>query len=329
MSELPNLEAILVLPRLRIQNANAISSPLTHGFPSMTAFIGLMWAMERKARAAGIDLRFPAVGVVVHRHEEQATPDRYVKTLHLTRNPNDRSGSPSPIVEEGRIHLELTLLLGVKGAALDDPTHTGPLTRQLLDLLYGMRVAGGSLVPPRQHRAEHVPYFMPLGGSEDDRLDVFASTVPNWLPGFTLVERPDLLLLRHDELKANQPDATALDALLSLARINWHAGEPDADADADAKIIWHNDRQGLGWVVPIPVGYGALTPALAAGSVANARDNETPLCLAESLYSIGEWLSPHRLESVEQLLWYPTTDLHTGLYRCRNGYQPELEHSFD
>lgn len=325
MPELPNLEAILVLPHLRIQNANAISSPLTHGFPSMTAFIGLMWAMERKARAAAIDLRFPAVGVVVHRHEEQATSDRYVKTLHLTRNPNDRTGSPSPIIEEGRIHLELTLLLGVKGAALDDPTQAASLSRQLLDQLYRMRIAGGSLVPPRQRRAEHTPYFMSLGGSEDDRLDVFASTVPNWLPGFTLVERSDLLQRRHHELQAMQPEATALDAWLSLARINWHAGE----VNANEKATWHNDRQGLGWVVPIPVGYSALTPALPGGSVANARDSDTPMRLAESLYSIGEWLSPHRLESVEQLLWYPSTDMHNGLYRCRNDYQPELEHSFD
>ena len=38
-------QAILVLPHLRIQNANAIGSPLTHGFPSITAFTGLMWAL--------------------------------------------------------------------------------------------------------------------------------------------------------------------------------------------------------------------------------------------------------------------------------------------
>jgi CRISPR-associated protein Csy2 len=35
---LPDSQGLLVLPHLRIQNANAISSPLTHGFPSMTAF---------------------------------------------------------------------------------------------------------------------------------------------------------------------------------------------------------------------------------------------------------------------------------------------------
>ena len=41
-------QAILVLPHLRIQNANAIGSPLTHGFPSITAFTGVMWALQRK-----------------------------------------------------------------------------------------------------------------------------------------------------------------------------------------------------------------------------------------------------------------------------------------
>ena len=48
MSQRPEFTHLLVLPRLRVQNANAISSPLPHGFPAMTAFLGLMWALERK-----------------------------------------------------------------------------------------------------------------------------------------------------------------------------------------------------------------------------------------------------------------------------------------
>ena len=42
------LKALLVLPRLRIQNANAISSPRTWGFPASSAFTGLMTALERR-----------------------------------------------------------------------------------------------------------------------------------------------------------------------------------------------------------------------------------------------------------------------------------------
>src|SRR5256885_7310461 len=38
MTQSPQPQAILTFPHLRVQNANAISSPLTHGFPSITAF---------------------------------------------------------------------------------------------------------------------------------------------------------------------------------------------------------------------------------------------------------------------------------------------------
>ena len=54
-------QAILVLPHLRIQNANAIGSPLTHGFPSITAFTGVMWALQRKLAQAGVPLQLQGV----------------------------------------------------------------------------------------------------------------------------------------------------------------------------------------------------------------------------------------------------------------------------
>ena len=73
----PESQGLLVLPRLRIQNANAISSPLTHGFPSMTAFLGLMWALERKLCANNIGMAFDSVGVICHDFDEQVTEGGY------------------------------------------------------------------------------------------------------------------------------------------------------------------------------------------------------------------------------------------------------------
>lgn len=51
-----NVNNLLVLPRLRVQNANAISSPMTWGFPAMSAFVGMMHALERKLAAAEINV---------------------------------------------------------------------------------------------------------------------------------------------------------------------------------------------------------------------------------------------------------------------------------
>ena len=39
----------------------------------------------------------------------------------------------------------------------------------------------------------------------------------------------------------------------------------------------------------------AIAPLHEAGSVLNARDAATPLRFVESVYSMGEWISPHRL----------------------------------
>ncbi len=101
-SSIPGIEVLLVLPRLCMQNANAISSLLTHGFPSITAFIGLMWALQRKLTSADIPVKLDQVGVICHRHEEQVT-DGYVKIFCLTGNPVDSNGQTASIAEEGRI----------------------------------------------------------------------------------------------------------------------------------------------------------------------------------------------------------------------------------
>ncbi|MGL5336624.1 MAG: type I-F CRISPR-associated protein Csy2, partial [Enterovibrio sp.] len=45
---------VLILPHLKIHNANALSSPFTIGFPAMTAWLGFMRALERKLNQAGL-----------------------------------------------------------------------------------------------------------------------------------------------------------------------------------------------------------------------------------------------------------------------------------
>jgi CRISPR-associated protein Csy2 len=316
MSARPTFTHLLVLPHLKVQNANAVSSPLTHGFPSITAFLGLMWALERKTRAAGLDLEFGAVGVVCHDHQEQVTDEGFVKSFRLTRNPVGKDGSTAAIVEEGRIHLDLSLVLAANASAWDQVAQQRDL-RTIAELLQGMRIAGGTLLPTTQTSARHRPWLADFTGNSDDQTNEFRKLRARLLPGTALVARDDLIDQRLQTLRASTPSATRLDAWLSLARINWHF---DAGAE-NGKGSWRHDRAGLGWVVPIPVGYAALGPLHDAGSVANARDASTPFRFVESLYSMGEWIGPHRLHSAQDLLWYADSQPDEGLYRCRNDYR--------
>lgn len=309
---------LVVLPHLKVHNANAISSPLTHGFPAITAFLGLMWALERKTRAAGLDLAFNAVGMVCHDHEEQTTEGGFVKTFRLTRNPVGKDGGTAAIVEEGRIHLDLSLVLAVCAEGWDQDAQRRDL-QTLGELLQGMRIAGGSLLPsagPQTSRRR--PWVADFTSPDsDDRAKEFRKLCARLLPGVALVARDDLINQRLHSLQADNPEATRLDAWLSLSRINWrHNAAVGKSEDA-----WQHDRKGLGWIVPMPVGYGALGELHAAGSVPNARDATTPFRFVESLYSMGEWLGPHRLRSPRDLLWYADSRPGDGLYRCRNDYR--------
>lgn len=316
MNGCPRFSHWLVLPHLKVQNANAASSPLTHGFPSMTAFLGLMWALERKLRQVGIALEFNAVGVVCHDHQEQVTEGGFVKSFRLTRNPVDKDGSTAAIVEEGRIHLELSLVLAVYAERWDAQARQSDLDT-IVGLVGGMRIAGGSVLSHAANTSRYQPWIADFTGTEDDRSKSFRDVRVRLLPGSALVSRDDLIEQRLSGLRIKNPDATRLDAWLSLSRVNWHH-DPEADT---GKGGWKHDRASLGWVVPIPVGYGALGELHAPGTVVNARDAATPFRFVESLYSAGEWIAPHRFQSPQQLLWYADSRPDEGLYRCRNDYR--------
>lgn len=225
------------------------------------------------------------------------------------------------------MHMEITLVFGVSGGFVreDQETHAA-IANTILEELSGMRIAGGSVLPGRDWRSH--PELILLGGDAEDLRRNFRYLRRRWLPGFALVSRDKLLRNRLAHLRKATPTATALDALLDLARFNWQPVRPESAADepeATPKRVEWNPEPRDGWIVPIPVGYGALSELFSPGHVQNARDGKTSFRFVESLYSIGQWVSPHRLTDVNQLLWYATTDTESGLYRCRNDYVADAD----
>lgn len=315
MNQCPDFTHLLCLPRMRVQNANAMSSPLTHGFPAMTAFLGLMWALERKTRSAGIEACFNAVAVVCHQRQELTTDGGFVDAFHLTRNPIDKSGKTAAIVEEGRMHMEISLLFAIEADHWRERDAEQREIQSITEILHSMRIAGGTIHPPgKPGLRRYRPWAIPQSGS--DANEIFKKARGRLLPGSALVLRDDLLDERLEQLKASHDNASRLDAWLSLARFNWTYQENEG-----GKEEWISDRpKGSGWIVPIPVGYGALSQTYPGETVRNARDTNTPFRFVESLYTIGEWLGPHRIQDARQMLWYSRSDTESGLYLCRNDY---------
>ena len=49
-----------------------------------------------------------------------------------------------------------------------------------------------------------------------------------------------------------------------------------------------------------------------------------PFRFVESVYSIGQWLSPHRLREPAELFWFAERPDEQGLYLCANDYAVHL-----
>ncbi len=313
--------AVLLLPRIRVQAANAQSSPLTWGFPAISAFLGLMSALERKL-GTGSGLHFANVGVVCHRFDAQVHDAGHgTRRWRLTRNPVQADGSTAAIVEEGRVHLEISLVFELDLAS----EHSSPEARQVLagrvwEALQTLRVAGGSVLPPLPGRRGLRRPVLELVAPGADAEPQFRKLMQRCLPGFALVLRDDLLAEQLAKLHETDASATALDAWLRCCALTTRAVPESQQGKPQPWQV--NTRPG--WLVPIPVGFGALGPLQPAGTVRGARDASTPFRFVESLWSIGQWISPHRLRSLNQLTWYADPgDAQDGQrYRCRNDYVP-------
>lgn len=79
---------------------------------------------------------------------------------------------------------------------------------------------------------------------------------------------------------------------------------PSESTEADWEYV---AKPEAGYLVPLMVGYKAISEVYPNAEVENTRDYQTPVCFVESVHSVGEWLGVHRLRTVDELnncLWY-------------------------
>lgn len=332
---MPEITALIEIGRLHIHNANAVSGPLSWGFPTPSAFTGFVHALGRRLD----EVQFGGVGIICHKFNPQVVRGSYTHSFKLMRHPHKASwrlpksklnaDKPSAIIEEGRAHLEVTLLIELLGDEPRTEDEHNELGEKIQELVSGMRVAGGAL-----HRVPPKVEIHNWPETEEDAQKVFCRKRYRWLPGFALVERRDLLGRHLGQLRQQVSETDGLEAMLDMLAMHMEPetpdkrdGKPSLSAEKASRkndsTEWVSTKRNPGWLVPLPIGYGALSELYEPGSVRNVRDMTVPFRFVESLYSVGQWLSPHRLTSIEQLLWHTESDVKNGLYLCRNHYYKE------
>ncbi len=285
------MKTILLLPHVNIQNANALSSAYTVGFPAMTAWLGAVHALQRKLNQAGFDeLRFEHVGVACYELDLQVYKGRgdFVYSIIGRGSPLEKDGSRSAFIEEARCHITVSLVIACEGLPFDE----NELLEVLSLHLHQLKLAGGDILHFQP------PEFIKLHDENAHR-----TLMRRLMPAYIIVERRDLMIASMVNGK------NAIDALLDYLTLHHRSERTEY-----GNVEWTKKRKLYGNIVPISTGFHGIS---VVGQAENQRDQVTPHRFAESMVTLGEFVRPYRIKNIDKMLWHYHADLDNNLYLCK------------
>lgn len=288
------MKKYILIPELKIHNANALSSSLTIGVPAMTAWLGAVHALERRIRIYDSlnDVKFVKIGLSYLRSDLQVYRGYgdYVNSIIGTGNPVNEDGSRASFIEEPRIHLTVSLLIEAEGI-------TGDIEDSLCSVigkaLCKMKVAGGDILKFKDIQI----LYCDKSNSSTRKI------MSKLMPGFVLVERTDLLI---DEIDSGRD---------SLSRLIDYIAIHNTLSVTDEKREWVKTKKLPGWLVPIAVGFRGISEL---GKVKNQRDITKPHRFVEPIVTLGEFKLPYRVTSIDEIMWHYEYESDGNFYLCVN-----------
>jgi len=305
-----SVKQILVLPHLKINNANAWASPYSAGFPSVCAFGGAVHALQRKLNENGFDnLAFVGFGIINHRFNLRSYKGAKDSDLSViaSANPLGKDGKRQPFVPEIKCMMDISLLCELDGN-ISDKEET--LKETVLKLINGdFRIASGDILPTKE-----IPFLIKVGSERQDK-DFSRYVVRKLMPGYALIERRELMI---ESMKQGKD---AMDALLEHMTV---IANPIQLSNGNIEIERRKKVQA--WLVPISTGYAAISNL---GKAINQRDDFSPHCFAESIVTLGEFRMLHRVPNVDALLWRGSYNAESSIYSYSQSEKEVEEDLFD
>lgn len=292
------MKQILLIPRIKIHNANALSSPYTIGFPAMSGWLGFMHNLQRKLSTNFSDIQFKGVAVSCHEinlHTHKGDND-FNYSIISKRNSLDKSGKSTAFIEEARCDIDVSIAIEYENIT---SKNIDTLHQKLSLILHQVKVVSGDVI---DFNANQIQSFK-IQNNNDQDLKNFLRYL---MPGFCLVLRQDLA---QQEMMQG---ADAIDAILEYLKITTNIATNEKGEQSKT----FNTKE-KGWIVPISLGFQGISEL---SKVKNSRDNQTKHRFAESIVSLGEFIMPYRFDKIEQLFWRYKTDIENNLYLCENNF---------
>lgn len=294
------MKDILIIKNIKIHNANALSSPYTIGFPAMSAWLGFMHALERKLQNSEFsDIKFSGLVVScmdIRLHTYRSQND-YTNSIISTRNPIGKDGKPPAFIEEARCDIEVSIGIECEMGLINIDDFTSFISKTL----HTMKIASGDLISFK--KVKHIE----AENNEPMKLGKYL------MPGFCLVSRQELIK------KSMEEGLDSIDAILDYVKVS-----ESVQIDNDKKIQRKKYTKEKGWLVPISIGYQAISELEKTN---NQRDSNTPHRFVENVITLGEFKMAYHFDDIDEMMWRYEVDEEKGLYLCKNNFNTKKQES--
>jgi CRISPR-associated protein Csy2 len=273
----------ILISKIDISDANALSSPYSVGFPAITGLMGFVQKFELllHEQEEYKEIKFISAGIVSNKFYLHTTKVGYDNRICLFKSPLKSNGSLSSIVESPKCSMQVSILIECENIGLID---IDVFVNYMEDILWSkLKFAGGSIFKPygNDSKYKHISFY-----EKKDNI-----ILRKMMPGYALIERRDLMVNSMEEGK------DAIESLLHYVKIN-HQND-------------NISKNSKGWIVPITTGYQGISDFAV---MENQRSYEYQHRFVENIVTLCEFVMPYRLDSVDNLLWHYDIDLNKNLY---------------
>lgn len=302
----------LVFKEIEIESANALSGNLIYGTPAITGIKGAFHAMSRKLltnkQTAHLETSLRGVMIACHECRVNASRAEAFREYHFTQQKpapttsgdlaKMKLGTLPSIIQQAQCYVKMSFVVEVVSSKKLTDDDKALLTQEAAKLIQHNRLAGGNV---GLFNDKETVKFINIADLNSLPYDLTNCNI--------LVDASDVM----QTLINQNPAMTPTDILIDVASVH------HTPVSSSNGTQWRSDRiaSQYGWVVPITVGHHGINAVFKAGKLENSRSNQVESQYVESVYSLGRWVNPHKLQLESKLstaFWYYNHDADASLY---------------
>lgn len=323
----------LLIKNIKIEGANAISSPLTYGFPAISGFVGAVHQLSRKIKNKSyikdenVFIYFDGVSISCNSFQLH-TYENYFKQK---RQILDKQGKNQSIIQEGFMDLDVNLILKMhlkndnKSLLTDklkneqSENYTN-IIKDVKNLLLSQRLVGGNIVnigeidifsPSELNKiaSKIRPSFVLVESHKD--MEEILFEMQTGYEGFynEYKEKVQYKLDENEErikssLYVKNENANKLDVILEMARIYINNEE------------FTSVKKNRGYIVPMPIGFQKIKQDKVNNQFARKFNNYDSYYV-ETIYSLCKYKFPTE-DVLKNSFWYYQKTDNEYLFQCKN-----------